>query len=145
VLTGRATSVPFTAVMTSPERTATGQHQNDVDLRRSLPLQVTVPPDLALGAGGRFSRGLHQPYRARAALRAGPGFEYPRDLARSRASIRAWPFVQLQRKAGECLVSSAAKLGRLLVALEVRDAAEPCSVDRREDDRLSRIDEVGVA
>jgi hypothetical protein len=43
VLTGRATSVPFTAVMTGPQRTTTDNTTAPLDQRRSLPSQVTIP------------------------------------------------------------------------------------------------------
>ena len=46
-----ATSVPFTAVRVGPERTTT-ETPSRLDLRRSPLGQVTIPADLALGAGG---------------------------------------------------------------------------------------------
>jgi hypothetical protein len=53
-LDGRATSVPFTAVLNGPHRTTTdnhGQPPSSLDLRRSPSSQVTAAPELALGAG----------------------------------------------------------------------------------------------
>jgi hypothetical protein len=50
ILAGRATSVPFTAVLNGPERTTTDNHEAASTLRRSPPSQVTILPDLALGA-----------------------------------------------------------------------------------------------
>ena len=68
-LAERATSVPFTAVTTGPERDNHGQHQGALDLRRSLPSQVTIALDLALGAGSRIcyrlsAAQLRCPYKA---------------------------------------------------------------------------------
>jgi hypothetical protein len=54
---GRATSVPFTPVMTGPERTPT-DNTTALDLRRAPSSQVTTAPDLALGAGGSRPIGL---------------------------------------------------------------------------------------
>jgi len=56
VLAGRATSVPFTTVITGFQRTTTGQRQIRPKLRRSPLAQVKTLPDLALGARGRLTR-----------------------------------------------------------------------------------------
>jgi hypothetical protein len=56
ILDGRATSVPFTTVTTGPERTTTDNTMAAATCAASPPSQVTVPPDLALGAGGRWSK-----------------------------------------------------------------------------------------
>jgi hypothetical protein len=48
----------YRAIHNSPERYRAdnhGQHHDAYDLRRFLPSQVTILPDLALGAGGRFA------------------------------------------------------------------------------------------
>ena len=58
VLAGRATSAPFTAVPTGPQRTVT----DNADVHStwsSVPSQVTILLDLALGAGGRLARALY--------------------------------------------------------------------------------------
>jgi hypothetical protein len=55
ILGGRATSVPFHS---GPYRSSAdnhGQRRSTIDLRGFIPPQVTMSPDLALGAGGRRS------------------------------------------------------------------------------------------
>jgi hypothetical protein len=52
VLGGRATSVPFTAVLSGPDRRTTGNAQSSIDLRGFTPPQVATQTDLALQAGG---------------------------------------------------------------------------------------------
>ena len=53
ILAGRATSVPFTAVTSGPQRTLTDNTTAGRDLCRSVPPQVTIVLELALGARGR--------------------------------------------------------------------------------------------
>jgi hypothetical protein len=56
VLAGRATTVPFTAVLTGHQRTIADNATATSTCTRSLPSQVTSRADLALQAGGRWSR-----------------------------------------------------------------------------------------
>jgi hypothetical protein len=56
VLAGRATTVPFTAVLAGPPPDNHGQRHSGLDLRRFLPSQVTKRADLALGAGVKQAR-----------------------------------------------------------------------------------------
>ena len=53
ILSGRATSVPFTAVPTGLQRDNHGQRRSSIDLHGSPSSQMTILRDLALGAGGR--------------------------------------------------------------------------------------------
>jgi hypothetical protein len=55
VLAGRATSVPFTAGLDRYPADNHGQRYTSLERHRSLPSQVTILPDLALGARGRHS------------------------------------------------------------------------------------------
>jgi hypothetical protein len=53
---GRATTVPFAAVMVGPKRTTTVNTKATLTCAVPLPSQVTILPDLALQAGDRRSR-----------------------------------------------------------------------------------------
>jgi hypothetical protein len=75
VLAGRATSVPFTAVLTGPEQTATDNTTSGINLRRSPMAQLEILPDLALQAGSRLVEaciGLAVPARPIGPGRGGP-------------------------------------------------------------------------
>jgi hypothetical protein len=63
---GRATSVPFTAVLTGPQRTATDDTMAAITCPSSPHPQVSTLPDLALQAGGQVEAciGLAVPIRS---------------------------------------------------------------------------------
>jgi hypothetical protein len=58
ILAGRATSVPFTAVPNGPERTATDNYKASWTCAVHAFHQVTMLPELTLGAGGRVAMAL---------------------------------------------------------------------------------------